>query len=130
MLEKATIIRDISLINPHRGHRDILASFALPLLKHPKRLPIDNFDVLHFCWEKIFNVELLNQNFYEDVANWFFWAKKYAHFPLYDESQDRYELFNDSDKVTDLTKRPRFGGRGEQVDFPQIWGDWEAAWTC
>ena len=31
---------------------------------------------------------------------------------------------------SDLTKRPRFGGRGEQVDFPQIWGDWEAAWTC
>jgi len=30
----------------------------------------------------------------------------------------------------DLTKRPRFGGRGEQVDFPQIWGDWGAAWTC
>jgi adenine-specific DNA-methyltransferase len=99
VLEKATIIRDISLADPHRGHQDILASFALPLLKHPKRLPVDNFDVLHLCWERIFNVELLNQNFYDDLANWFFWAKKYAHFPLYDELHDRYELFNDSDKV-------------------------------
>ena len=99
VLEKATIIRDISLNDPHRGHRDILSSIALPLLKHPKRLPVDNFDTLHACWEKIFNVELLNQNFYNDVANWFFWAKKYAHFPLYDDTQDRYELFNDSDKV-------------------------------
>ena len=69
------------------------------MLKHPKRLPIDNFDTLHTCWERIFNVELLNQDFYADLANWFFWAKKYAHFPLYDESHDRYELFNDSDKV-------------------------------
>jgi len=33
-------------------------------------------------------------------------------------------------RESDLTKRPRFGGRGEQVDFPQIWGDWGAAWTC
>ena len=99
VLEKATIIRDISLTDPHRGHRDILASFALPLLKHPKRRPIDNFDTLHTCWERIFNVELLNQDFYADLANWFFWAKKYAHFPFYDESHDRYELFNDSDKV-------------------------------
>lgn len=99
VLEKATIVRDISLSDPHRGHRDILASFALPQLKHPKRLPIDNFDALHTCWERIFNVELLNQDFYDDLANWYFWAKKYAHFPLYDESHDRYELFNDSDKV-------------------------------
>ena len=29
--------------------------------------------------------------------------------------------------VSDLTKRSRFGRRGEQVDFPQIWGDWGAA---
>jgi len=99
VLEKATIIRDISLEEPHPGHRQILASFSLPLLKHPKRLPIDNFDALHTCWEKIFNVELLNRDFYEDLANWYFWAKKYAHFPLFDEAHDRYELFNDSDKV-------------------------------
>lgn len=99
VLEKATIIRDISLEEPHPGHRQILASFSLPLLKHPKRLPIDNFDALHTCWEKIFNVELLNRDFYEDLANWYFWAKKYAHFPLYDEAHDRYELFNDSEKV-------------------------------
>jgi hypothetical protein len=99
VLEKVTLIRDISLTDPHRGHQDILASFALPLLKHPKRLPINNFDVLHACWERIFNVELLNQNFYDELANWFFWAKKHAHFPLYDESHDRYHLFNDSDKV-------------------------------
>lgn len=99
VLEKATIIRDISLSSPHRGHLDILASFAFSQLKHPKRLLIDNFEVLHACWERIFNVELLNQNFYDELANWYFWAKKYAHFPFYDESHDRYHLFNDSDKV-------------------------------
>lgn len=62
-------------------------------------MPIDSFDALHACWERIFNVELLNQNFYDELANWFFWAKKYVHFPFYDESHDRYHLFNDSDKV-------------------------------
>jgi len=99
VLEKATIIRDISLTDPHRGHLDILDSFAFENLKHPKKLPIRDFDTLHTAWEEIFNVELLNKNFYNELSNWFFWAKKQAHFPLYNESQDRYHLFNDSEKV-------------------------------
>ncbi len=33
---------------------------------------------------QIFNVELLNKNFYDELANWYFWAKKHRHFPFYD----------------------------------------------
>jgi adenine-specific DNA-methyltransferase len=44
VLEKVTLIRDIALTAPHRGHLDILASFAVPNLVHPQRLPINNFD--------------------------------------------------------------------------------------
>ena len=81
VLGKVTIIRDISLTDPHRGHIDILASFAVPNLTHPQRLPINNFDTLHAAWEDIFNVELLNKRFYRELANWYFWALPQVEFP-------------------------------------------------
>ena len=40
VLGKVTIIRDIALAEPHRGHLDILASFAVLNLVHPQRLPV------------------------------------------------------------------------------------------
>ena len=81
VLGKVTIIRDISLADPHRGHLDILDSFARPNLVHPQRLPIADFDALHAAWEEIFNVELLNKRFYRELANWYFWALPQVEFP-------------------------------------------------
>ncbi len=88
VLEKATLIRDISIANPHRGHLDILASLALPNLAHPKKLPITDFDTLHAAWEQIFNVELLNERFYRELANWYFWALPQVEFPADLEPDD------------------------------------------
>ena len=81
VLEKVTLIRDIALIAPHRGHLDILASFAFANLVHPQRLPINNFDALHAAWEQIFNIDLLNERFYRELANWYFWALPQVDFP-------------------------------------------------
>ena len=81
VLGKVTIIRDISLADPHRGHLDTLDSFAVDNLKHPEKLPINSFDTLHTAWEEIFNVELLNQRFYKELANWYFWALPQVDFP-------------------------------------------------
>jgi len=99
VLGQVTIIRDISLASPHRGHLDILDSFAFANLIHPERRAIHDFDTLHAAWERIFNVELLNKNFYDELANWFFWAKKHVHFPLYDTKADKYDLFREPEKV-------------------------------
>lgn len=79
VLGKVTIIRDISLTSPHRGHLDILSSFALPSLL--AKTAIYNFDTLHAAWEEIFNVELLNKRFYRELANWYFWALPEVSFP-------------------------------------------------
>jgi type I restriction-modification system DNA methylase subunit/uncharacterized short protein YbdD (DUF466 family) len=81
VLEKVTLIRDVSLTDPHRGHLDILASFAVENLVHPKKIPIQDFDTLHAAWEQIFNVELLNARFYKELANWYFWALPQVEFP-------------------------------------------------
>lgn len=88
VLEKTTLIRDIDFTQPHRGHLDILASLALPNLVHPQKLPITDFDTLHAAWEQIFNVELLNERFYRELANWYFWALPQVEFPADLEPDD------------------------------------------
>ncbi len=98
VLGKVTLIHGIDLAGPHRGHLEILASFAVEALASKKR-PIDGFDALHAAWEEVFNVELLNRKFYRELSNWYFWAMRHAHFPLLDEKADKYFLFKDREKV-------------------------------
>ena len=91
VLGKVTLIRDINITQPHRGHVDILTSLALPNLKHPQKKAVSDFDTLHAAWEQILNVELLNQRFYRDLSNWYFWALKQVEFPadLEEEEEKR-----------------------------------------
>ncbi len=88
VLGKVTLISGIDLARPHRGHLDILESLALPRLVHPQKKPITDFDTLHAAWEQIFNVELLNERFYRELANWYFWALPQVEFPADLEPDD------------------------------------------
>ncbi|MFN7881542.1 MAG: Eco57I restriction-modification methylase domain-containing protein, partial [bacterium] len=65
---------------PQPGHLDILAAFSLSELSEGRRR-IQNFDQLHAAWEEVFNVELLNKRFYEELSNWYFWARHQVSFP-------------------------------------------------
>lgn len=80
VLGKVTLIQNIFISKPHPGHLDILASFSATELA-ARRKPIDTFDQLHAAWEDVFNVELLNKRFYEELSNWYFWARKQVSFP-------------------------------------------------
>ena len=80
VLGKVTLIQNVSVDKPHPGHLDILASFSTTELAARKK-PISNFDQLHAAWEDVFNVELLNKRFYEELSNWYFWARKQVNFP-------------------------------------------------
>jgi hypothetical protein len=80
VLGKVTLIQNIAIGKPHPGHLDILASFSLAELTERRRI-IQNFDQLHAAWEEVFNVELLNKRFYEELSNWYFWARHHVSFP-------------------------------------------------
>ncbi|MBS3935405.1 MAG: Eco57I restriction-modification methylase domain-containing protein [Sulfuritalea sp.] len=80
VLGKVTLIQNIVIERPHPGHLDILASFSLAELSAGRR-SIQNFDQLHAAWEEVFNVELLNKRFYEELSNWYFWARHQVSFP-------------------------------------------------
>jgi adenine-specific DNA-methyltransferase len=103
VLGKVTLISGIDLAQPHRGHLDILASLALPNLVHPQKKPITDFDTLHAAWEQIFNVELLNERFYRELANWYFWALPQVKFPN-DTKNDSEEKHQASSLIRLLTR--------------------------
>jgi adenine-specific DNA-methyltransferase len=72
VLEKVTLIKDIRYASPLRPHIDILSDLALTTLQ--TNIPFDNFVGLHRAWEKALDSYALTKRFYQDVANWYFWA--------------------------------------------------------
>ena len=77
VLERATLIKDIRVADPHRAHVDILAELALPSLSLEHR----TFDALHAAWESVLDTEALNKQFYKELFGWFERAVAEAKFP-------------------------------------------------
>ena len=102
VLGKVTLIQNISIDKPHPGHLDILASFSTTELLARKK-PIGNFDQLHAAWEDVFNVELLNKRFYEELSNWYFWARKQVSFPSDLDDKDTTRTDEDKEKTRNAT---------------------------
>ncbi|MDP8210207.1 MAG: DUF4391 domain-containing protein [Candidatus Stygibacter australis] len=75
VLEKVTLIKDISIKLPHRAHIEILHDMALP------NLEAENFDQLHKEFRRVLDTEELNKKFYKKLSNWYFWALTKIEFP-------------------------------------------------
>ncbi len=73
-LGRVSMLRYIDCTDPHRGHTDILESLACG---HP----FSNFDELYKHWMEVFSSEILTENFYNELSNWFAWAVEVVRFP-------------------------------------------------
>lgn len=69
---KVSIIKDIDLSAPHAAHLRILESMALTEVD-AKYVP-SCFDSLYKAWLKVLDVKALNDRFYQDLAEWYYWA--------------------------------------------------------
>jgi len=69
---KVSIIKDIDLSAPHAAHLRILESMALAEVD-AKYVP-SSFDSLYKAWLKVLDVKALNDRFYQDLAEWYYWA--------------------------------------------------------
>ena len=69
---KVSIIKDIDLGTPHAAHLRILESMALTEMD-AKYVP-SSFDKLYEAWLKVLDVKALNDRFYKDLAEWYYWA--------------------------------------------------------
>lgn len=70
--KKVTLIKDINCINPHRAHLEILLDLHLQKLSSEKALL--HIAELDRAWRKTLDTNALNERFYKELANWFYWA--------------------------------------------------------
>lgn len=75
---KVSLLRDIDIQNPHRGHVDIINQLRI---QTSGVKAVDTFAKLYAHWQEVFSVNLLNKRFYQELSNWYFWAIKQVTFP-------------------------------------------------
>jgi adenine-specific DNA-methyltransferase len=90
VLEKVTLIKDISISNPHRAHIEILHDLSFNVLL--KKFKFRNFVELHNAWQSTLDTKELNNRFYQELANWYFWAMDHVVFP--DDIEKNKEIRN------------------------------------
>ena len=75
---KVSLLRDIDIQRPHRGHEDIINQLRI---QTSGVKAIDSFAKLYTYWQEVFSVSVLNKRFYQELSNWYFWAVKQVTFP-------------------------------------------------
>lgn len=96
VLEKVTVIKDIRVENPHRAHIEILADLAL------SNFEVAGFVELHMAWQKTLDTKELNKKFFQELANWYFWAVDSVKFPDDEEKND--EIRNATSVIRLITR--------------------------
>lgn len=79
VLEKVTLIKDISIASSHRAHIEILFDLSFEELRH--NFKFTNFRELHAAWQKTLDTKELNKKFYRELSAWYFYAKQNVLFP-------------------------------------------------
>ena len=79
VLEKVSLIKDIDIVTPHRAHVEILADFSLGELHRAHG--VSNVLELHQAWQKTLDSSALNKRFFQELADWYFWAVDTVTFP-------------------------------------------------
>jgi len=78
---KVSMLKDIDILKTHAGHLRILEYLI-------KKSEVKNFNGLYEQWKQVFNIQILNKRFYEEISSWYFWALKYVKFPQIRPSED------------------------------------------
>ena len=104
VLERVTLIKDIRLHNPHRAHLDILFELSLGecakwMADHKEQ---ENFDGLLAAWLARLDTEELNKRFFNEIADWYFWAVNQVMFP--DDAGADVEVRNATSVIRLLTR--------------------------
>lgn len=71
---KVIILRDINTKATHAGHQRILLDLVKPV-------GVSNYAQLHQHWLQVLDVSILNKRFFQELANWYFWAQPKVEFP-------------------------------------------------
>jgi type I restriction-modification system DNA methylase subunit len=86
---KITLLKDINIDNPHTGHLKILDELRIG-------------PYVYRQWQKVFDVQLLNRKFYQELANWYFWAVNEVEFP--DDAEKDRQVRNATNVIRLITR--------------------------
>ncbi|MFB7881664.1 Eco57I restriction-modification methylase domain-containing protein [Brevundimonas diminuta] len=75
---RVTIVLNVDTQRPHRGHLTILSKLDWRAM--PSRP--SNFTDLYDGWQSALSTKTLNETFYRELANWFFWSRELVTFPV------------------------------------------------
>ena len=104
VLEQVTLIKDIRLGDPHRAHIEVL--LELWLEKCAKWMDAnnqpENFDGLLEAWLARLDTSELNKRFFNELANWYFWAVDQVKFP--EDAGEDVEVRNATSVIRLLTR--------------------------
>ena len=104
VLEHVTLIKDIHMEDPHRAHIDIL--FELSLVKCAQWMTDNkqpkNFEGLLAAWLARLDTSELNKRFFQELANWYFWAVDQVRFP--EDAGEDIEVRNATSVIRLLTR--------------------------
>lgn len=92
---KVIILRDIHTENTHAGHQRILLDLVKPV-------GVNNYDQLHQHWLQVLDVNVLNKKFFQDLANWYFWALDNVSFP--DDLEKKKDVRNATNLIRLITR--------------------------
>jgi hypothetical protein len=90
---KVIILRDIDTQKPHAGH--------LRILEDLKGVAV-SFSELHGKWLEVFDLNILNKNFFKEISNWYFWAIQNVKFP--DDIEKDEEIRNSTNLIRLVTR--------------------------
>ncbi len=80
-LGKVSMLKDIDVQQPKRSHIETLQDLNLLQIKE-KNKGVNSFLELHKAWTKILDINALNNKFFQEIANWYFWAVANVKFPF------------------------------------------------
>ncbi|OOG75325.1 Eco57I restriction-modification methylase domain-containing protein [Algoriphagus sp. A40] len=92
---KVIILRDIHSVTTHAGHERILLDLVKPV-------GVNNYDQLHQHWLQVLDVNILNKKFFQDLANWYFWAMDNVSFP--DDLEKKKDVRNATNLIRLITR--------------------------
>ena len=92
---KVIILRDIKTQHTHAGHRRILLDLVKPV-------GVTNYAQLHEHWLQVLDVSILNKKFFQDLANWYFWAMDNVQFP--DDIEKKKDVRNATNLIRLITR--------------------------
>jgi len=97
---KVTMLKDIDIVKPHAAHLKILSGLTINIQK------VDSFAKLYHYWQTQFSLQALNEQFYKDLQDWFYYALKNIKLPYKPDYIDEKE--NNKNFLVQLLSRIMF----------------------